>query len=151
MSATSEVLWIGGFVFGAGDLDFDLNARLSAFAGESSAFSEVSFGDFFPNTNGSQGTVAGYMTGGGMPGFSLDVPWETDLSAFRLRLDQNSNIIGNEAFFSASGIVVAGIADGAVGFATPLESLRLTLTSIPEPAMSGFAMILIAVGLARRR
>ena len=157
VSGSSEVLWVGGFVYGAGSLEISLKARLSAILGANTAFSEITFGQ--PEVVVTEGAgigpmpetsaVVGFITGSILPEFHLDVPWETDLSAFQLNFAQDSTITGNQAGFTNSALSVAGIAVGASGFTGSVAPLRLTLSSIPEP--SGVCLLLGAFSLGMRR
>ncbi len=147
VTGASNVLWVGGFRYGAGPLQIDIKAKLTALVGsEFSGFSEITFGlprttvnnDLPSDGAAISNEVAGYMEGSLLPNIQLEVPWETDLTTFRLRFDQDATITGSGASFFASSITTsASIANESAG------PLRLSLVSVPEPT----ATVCLAVGL----
>jgi hypothetical protein len=139
LTATDDLIWIGGFGADTGDLTLLSHARLTLTAGAYSVFSDETWSlgpvpwteEMNPSDPGEFSDPVGYMSGPAPLSFTLTVPWGTDLSSVNLTLTDLFSVSGVNPFITNS---MVGLDD----------ALLTTTSAVPEPG----SMLLSALGVA---
>lgn len=134
-TTANELLWLGEFGAGDGDLTLSYHGRFTVSAGAFSTFTDTTW--FLGPVPFESGQSSGYSFGPVPPTFSLSVPWGTDLSAVSITLTDFFSLTGNDPYILSSEL--------------QLPAATLTTSSVPEPATVVLTMSACGLLLNRRR
>ena len=134
---SDEIVWLGSFDAGNGELSLHFHARFTLTVGSFSTFQDTTW-SLGPLEYQSEGTpIAGYSFGPAPAAFTLTVPWGTDLTEVNLTLTDLFSISGNDPLIAGSKLELA-------------SAILSTASAVPEPGIPGLGL-LSALSLLRRR